>query len=380
MNELEAKNLPPIHRAADEGDLEEVVRLLDADPSLIHSPRGPEDPADPLETAQRRNRRDIIRLLEQRGACPEFNALPPIHQAARHGDLEAIARLLDAAPALIDAPISPAPDDRPLPTHPETGRLSAVLLFDRRVNRDRPLHTASRWDRPEAVDLILRHGASPDTRGELGRTALHYAAYQANERLVDLLADRRADLDARDDLGWTPITVARKGGNGISQEAVGRLLLRRGATLDLASALWLSLPDRARALLADDPHCVQTSHYPDDLLPLTILMLSSQARKAGIRVRRGLGGPDAIEAEIAADLDILDDLIAAGAPWTDGYQYLEMATRGTTPAVVERLLTYGANTRIPEQFPGTGLMAYARRNRHFGDRMVALLRDHGIDG
>jgi ankyrin repeat protein len=372
--------IPPIHRAAGEGDLDEVARLLDADPSLIHCPLSPEDPACPLETAERVNHREIIRLLERRGASSEFNALPPIHQAARHGDLEAIARLLGADPGLIDAPVSPDPDDRPLPTHPVTGRLSEVLLFYRRDSRDQPLHTACIWDQPEAVDLILRHGASPETRGELGRTALHYAAYYAIGRLVDLLADRGADLDARDDLGWTPLTAARKGENGLSQEAVGRLLLARGATVDLASALWLGLPDRARALLAEGPQRVHTSHYPYDLLPMTVQMLCSVARKAGIRVRRGRGGPDEIEAEVAADLDILDDLIASGAPWTDGFQFLEMAIRGTTPAVVERLLAYGADTRVPEVLPGTRLIATARRNGYFADRMVTLLSDHGVEG
>jgi hypothetical protein len=308
---------------------------------------------------------------------PGAEGLPPIHRAARDGDVEEVARLLDADPSLNDAPISPAGDAPPLPTHPVTGELVPALTFDR-MGRDKPLHTASRYARIDAVDLLLRRGASPESRGELGRTAVHYAAYYAVVPLVDLLAGRGAGLDAGDDLGWTPLDAARKGENGLTQEAAGRLLVDRGATPDLAAALWLGLPERARAILAGGPGPVRESRFPDDLLPLALLLLKDHARRAGLRVRRGRGEPGDIEGAVEADLDIFDRLIAYGAPLSDGYAMLSSAVRGATPAVVERLLACGLDTRWSAPV-GFGLMAQARGNPHFADRMVGLLRAHGIE-
>ena len=56
-----------------------------------------------------------------------------------------------------------------------------------------------------AADLLLRHGADPNTRGEFGYTPLHVAAANGDPDLVLILLVSGAQVDALNDQGATPL-------------------------------------------------------------------------------------------------------------------------------------------------------------------------------
>lgn len=97
-----------------------------------------------------------------------------------------------------------------------------------------PLRMATLARLPDNVIRLLAAGASVDRRDELGRTALHAAAFHNAVDCMDALLDGGADIDALDDDGYPPLFSAINGG---AQEAV-KFLVRRGADLDRVYGEW----------------------------------------------------------------------------------------------------------------------------------------------
>jgi ankyrin repeat protein len=93
--------------------------------------------------------------------------------------------------------------------------------------------------RPEAVH----------ERGGDGKTVLHCAATRES---VDLLVDSGAELEARDiDHGSTPLQHL------IADEGIARLLIERGAEVDIFAAARLGDVALVEKCLQNDPHCVE---------------------------------------------------------------------------------------------------------------------------
>jgi ankyrin repeat protein len=100
---------------------------------------------------------------------------------------------------------------------------------------------AAQGDSPEQVKALLDKGVSPNVKSHLGWTALHWAAYHGNAKLVRLLLDRGADVNARTINGVDPPDVRSEVGDEsplktpLFAAAAGgrvntaRLLLDRGA-------------------------------------------------------------------------------------------------------------------------------------------------------
>jgi ankyrin repeat protein len=136
--------------------------------------------------------------------------------------------------------------------------LRALLQRDSALARERlaggttGLHVAVRH--PEAVRLLLEHGADPDAR-DLGdnATPLHVAAANGALDSVHLLLDAGADVHGTGDvhngdvIGW----AAREG-----NEAVINLLLERGARHHIFSAMALRNRDLVQTLVEEDPDCL----------------------------------------------------------------------------------------------------------------------------
>jgi ankyrin repeat protein len=95
--------------------------------------------------------------------------------------------------------------------------------------------------------------ADPDvvhTRGGDGKTALHGAA---NAEVARLLLDNGAELETRDvDHGSTPLQYL------INDDAIARLLLEHGATLDIFAAVALNDLGLIARCLRADPTCADT--------------------------------------------------------------------------------------------------------------------------
>lgn len=93
----------------------------------------------------------------------------------------------------------------------------------------------------ETVKLLVERGADVNAAGQFGWTAMHAAAYQGLNDVIEFLAAKGAGLDTKDGFGQTPLSIAnailtRGLGNAYYQtpRALRRdtadLLLRLGAT------------------------------------------------------------------------------------------------------------------------------------------------------
>jgi uncharacterized protein len=113
------------------------------------------------------------------------------------------------------------------------------MLLDRgmRLNTPQrgmtPLMWAANYQRPEALVLLLERGANVRAKDGEGNTALHHAIHQHSAPvrmrfILEALLNRDADINARNKAGETPLSLALKKENRLS-EADLAFLRARGA-------------------------------------------------------------------------------------------------------------------------------------------------------
>jgi ankyrin repeat protein len=73
------------------------------------------------------------------------------------------------------------------------------------------------------VKLLLEKGAELETKDNVSRTPLSYAASNGQEAVVKLLLEKGAELETKDNVGQTPLLWAAEYGH----EAVVKLLLAK---------------------------------------------------------------------------------------------------------------------------------------------------------
>jgi len=102
------------------------------------------------------------------------------------------------------------------------------------------LHFAAAKGYSEVVEILLRHGADPNQKDQLGNTALHLAACTNHVPVVTLLLRAGTDLTTLDNNGRTPLQLAqaklkilqkKKGGEG--GEEMVKVKAEVGAVLDM---------------------------------------------------------------------------------------------------------------------------------------------------
>ena len=60
----------------------------------------------------------------------------------------------------------------------------------------------------ETARYLVEHGVDVNAVGQFGWTALHNAAYQGLNDVIEYLASKGAKLDAKDGFGQTPLSIA----------------------------------------------------------------------------------------------------------------------------------------------------------------------------
>ena len=164
---------------------------------------------------------------------------PPVADAARRGDREAVRALLRQG-----ADVNAAHADGMTALHwaaqrddAETARMlihaGAAVEAVTRIGHLTPLHLASRAGNVRVVELLLEAGSDPDVQTTTGGAAvLHFAARQGSVHVVRLLLDHGADIDLRED-AWsqTPLMWAA----AENRVDVIRLLLEAGADAAMTS-------------------------------------------------------------------------------------------------------------------------------------------------
>lgn len=236
-------------------------------------------------------RRDRPAAVEQ--------AVNAILDAAEKGRADALARLLDAHPDLIDA--------------------RGGDFWGRTA-----LHMAAWRNRPDCVRLLLDRGADVRIRDHGDNAyALHFAADAADLDVVTLLVEAGSDVVGEGDdhqigvLGWATCFARVR-------EDVAAYLLAHGARLNLWSAIALDREDDVRGFIAHDPSLARARMSRSEHHRTPLHHAAAKKRARMVRLLLDLGAdPNASDAagmtplttaaQEHADPAIVTMLLAAGA-------------------------------------------------------------------
>ncbi|ODS63902.1 MAG: hypothetical protein ABS41_04450 [Arenimonas sp. SCN 70-307] len=164
-------------------------------------------------------RPEAVMTLLANGADPrraDADGNTPLHHAARSTDPAVAALLLDAG-AVLEAVNHEG--FTPLGVACASGNWRLARFLIERGARPDPaegqpalLAAAAGDDDPAGVQLLLRHKARVDARGQRQRSALHLACAAGNVEVVAALLDAGADRNARDADGLTPLLETARHG------------------------------------------------------------------------------------------------------------------------------------------------------------------------
>ncbi len=199
--------------AVTQGDTARVAALLDQDPALIETRSG--QGVSALLTAFYYGQRDMAAYLASRGAPLG------IFEAVALGRVERVTELLAEQPALAHAY---SPDGfQPLGYAAFFGQpvVADMLLAhgadpnspSRNAMRVRPLHSATAAGQLGIVQSLLAHGADPNAVQENDFTPLHNAAQNGDRAMVETLLQAGAQVGARSRDGRAAVDFARESGH-----------------------------------------------------------------------------------------------------------------------------------------------------------------------
>jgi uncharacterized protein len=152
----------------------------------------------------------IVKSLLAHGANPNFRldqkkpslTITEISlQGATPLLLAAEVNNLDVIKALVEAGADPL-----IPTAQGTTALMMASGIGTDVQRARP--PEERALAVETAKYLVEHGADVNAAGQFGWTALHAAAYQGLNDVIEFLVSKGADINAKDAFGQTPLSIS----------------------------------------------------------------------------------------------------------------------------------------------------------------------------
>jgi ankyrin repeat protein len=185
---MDEEEIHLIFRTVEGGDVEEVARLLDAEPHLMEA-LNPDDDQTPLIMAAERGHVGMVRLLLERGADVNAGSLSgdtALHEAAARGHEEVVSILLGCGA--------------------DHSRMDVIL-------GGTPLIFASRHGHLGVARQLLQVGeCGLDEGDDDGCTALWWACARGHAEVARALLLAGADHTIADDSGQTPRQIAEERG------------------------------------------------------------------------------------------------------------------------------------------------------------------------
>ena len=278
-------------------------------------------------------------------------ARPPLAEAARTGDKDALRSLLER-----NADVNAAEADG-----------------------STALHWASYRDDTESADLLIRVGANVNAANDLGVTPLWTASLNGNTVLVQKLLDAGANPNAALASGETPLMVAARSG----RTKIIEQLAAKGANVNACGArgqtalMWAAAqkhPDVVRVLLARGVDI----HARSDVWTQMMAVPPHGHLPYNRAIPQG-GDTALMFAARSGDLASAKLLVAAGANVNDqdswGVSATVLAAHSGFAELVEFLLEKGAD---PNQ-AAAGFSALHAAIMRRDERTVRALLDHGAD-
>jgi len=275
--------------------------------------------------------------------------LPPLVEAAKSGDREAIRTLLQKG-----ADVNQADGDG-----------------------STALHWAAYRDDAQAVEMLLKAGAKPNAITDLGVTALWNASQNGSEAITKRLLDAGANPNLALLSGETPLMVAARGG----YPGVAQLLVVKGAnvntkgTRDQTALMWAAAqrhPEVVKVLLAAKPDVHAKSEVWSEMQGLLPHSYYNKAIPHG-------GETALMFAARNGDAASARMLIEAGANPNDsdawGVSATTLAAHSDFTDVVELLLDKGADPNAAK----AGFAALHNAVMQRNERMVRALLEHGAN-
>lgn len=167
--------------------------------------------------------------------------------------------------------------------------------------------------------MLLAAGADVNCRGDMDRTPLHFAAMADAPQIAGILADNGAQLDPIDAHGNTPLYYASQG--RLDRSETAQMLLERGVSVDLNSAIWLLDAQQMRERLQNEADAISNC--------------SQTERLVGDAVIRG-------------DADLVSALLDHDAPINGVPSFRPLVLAFPHPGIVRLLLERGANPNVKD--------------------------------
>lgn len=252
------------------------------------------------------------------------------------------------------------------------------------------LHFAAEAGQLDAVDLLIRLGASCNATTEFGSTPLHEAATKGRQAVVGRLLEEKIDVSALQGDGDTPLHLALRFGHvAIAEELVNRKASLKAVNSDLRTPYNMAI-DGGHAGLAALMSARGAEANKDGEQSQRVLL--TQAGRGNVSMveflvsqkisanAEYLGHRPLAEAAKAGDPRLIPALLAGGAGINDanldGMTALMMACGSGKIEFARALLAAGADPNLRDKAGRTGLH-YAAAVNAVG--LVELLVARGAD-
>ncbi len=233
------------------GDIESVTSLLSVRPELVHLDVSPDDEHQALHHAVLQRRPEIVRVLMRYGAdarkgiYPYRAATSPITIATERGYTEIVEIIREAETRRRVSASESAVTSEPADTSPQ------------RDEPERPVTTAVISNRPEILRALLASGVDPDERERVGGlddvvyswgNPLRECAIRGHVVMAEILLKHGANPNTNIYAG----TCAMYEALARNDSQMVQLLERHGGIVDAITAALLGLTDRVQQLLEDE--------------------------------------------------------------------------------------------------------------------------------